>query len=296
MSKKGGKHNIKTVRIDEIDADTSNQIRNPEALKWNEKDSRPADEERHIQELLKELQTGNKATRFKKPLHVVINTDNALKPYILTDGFHRYEAYKRHSKRSDYGIPIVVIEGGIEKARLITHQNNTEPKLGMTKSETVQSAWERIAEGVVDDLSVREVELELRIGKSQVSKMRSALEKIRKGDPEGKMKRKPQPDYPWEVDKETGERTLSHLLWRKEVKKLLRGGEDFELPEEKHPVADALLKKWQDQIIEHAENGEPEWFLKQAEKALHMALEEILEEDDMRLRTSVDVVIEESDF
>ncbi|NDV13427.1 ParB N-terminal domain-containing protein [Crenobacter caeni] len=281
--KKGGKHNIKSVRIDEIDAHISNQIRNPDALKWNEKHTRPADEERHIEELLKELKTSDKATRFKKPLQVVINDQNPQKPYVLTDGFHRYEAYKRHTKRSDYKVPVVVIEGGLEKARLIAHQNNTEPKLGMTKSETVQSAWERIAEGAVDGLSLREAALELRISKSQVSKMRDVLKQIREGDLLGE----PQPDYGKDGD---------HLLWRKEVKKLLRGGEDFELPEEKHPVADALLKKWREQIIEHAQNGEPEWFLKQADRALHMALEEILEDDDMRLRTVVDAVIEESDF
>lgn len=278
-----GKHNIKTVRIDQIDADTSNQIRRDGALKWNEKELQSEAEQRHIAELLAELKTSNKGTRFKKPLQVVINEANPNKPYILTDGFHRFEAYQQHTKRGDYGIPVVVIEGGIEKARLIAHKNNTEPKLIMPKSQIVQSAWERITEGAVDGLTDRDAAQELRVSKSVVNNMRNALKRIREGDLLGEH----QPDYG---------KDGRHLLWRKDIKRALRSGEDFEIPEQEHPVAAEMLKKWREQIIEHAEQGEPEWFLKQAEWALRAALEEMLDEDMQQLRTKAEASIEEPDF
>lgn len=289
-------NNIKMVRIDLIDADTSNQIRNPEALKWDEKGTRPAEEEQHITELVKELENGGKGARFKVPLDVVINERNPDKPYILTDGFHRYAAYKRRTKRSDFQVKVRILEGGIEQARLIAHQNNTTPKLGMTRSERVQSAWERFAEGAVEGLSVREAAGQLRVSVGHISNMQDALKQIREGHLLGKS----MPDYPWFTDEDTKERTLDHRLWRKEVWRALKGWKEYELPEQEHPVADAMLKKWREQIIEHTQKGDPAWFLKQAELALYMAVGGSLEDDGMYLDTKVDARVvnpeEEGDF
>lgn len=252
---------LKRVNIKLIDIEPSEdyQIRNVGALNDSDAYIYGKLEKEDINQKVLDLRNGNKDYRFK-PVDVIRAPEGSDKPYILTHGFHRYEAYKQFAKRSSYTIPAYIIEDEAE-ARRRAHRDNSEAKLVMPKRMITESAWQLFARGAVDGKTQQESAAELRISEATLKNMKTALKRIRE---EGLFVPHPQPDYP----REGQEVPLWKTTWQ-----AVNGGkkEDYEM--DFGSVAGQMVKLWKEDIISSYAEGDTYWFMEQAKQAVKAVLE-----------------------
>ena len=252
---------LKRVNIKLIDIEPSEdyQIRNVGALNESDAYIYGKLEKEDINQKVLDLRNGNKDYRFK-PVDVIHAPEGSDKPYILTHGFHRYEAYKQFAKRSSYTIPAYIIEDEAE-ARRRAHRDNSEAKLVMPKRMITESAWQIVARGLVKGETKEAIAAELHISGSTLKKMEATLKRIRE---EGLFVPMPQPDYP----REGQEVPLWKTTWQ-----AMQGGKKEDYDMDFGSVAAQMVKLWKEDIISSYAEGDTYWFMEQATKAVKDALE-----------------------
>lgn len=265
------------IKLTDIELNDKYQNRKVDALSESEAYVYRQIEKEDIKQKALDLKNGDKNYRFK-PLDVIRAPEGSDKPYILTHGFHRFEAYQQYAQRSSYSIPVYVIDSEAEAQRR-AHQDNSEAKLVMPKKMITESAWQLLARGTVDGKTQKEAAAELRISESTVKNMRKALKQIREV---GLFIPFPQPDYP-KADQE------AHL-WKDTLERM-NGGKPEGYEMDFGTVAQQMVKLWKEDIISSYAEGDIEWFMEQAKQAMKAVLQsEIPDRSYLSIQTEIKII------
>lgn len=103
--------------------------------------------------------------------------------YYLIDGHHRVEAYKAAKWQATKLVPVAVYRGSLTQALLKAGHGNTPDKLGMTKEEKTQAAWEFVAATPVEAARAEAIQRAYSVSERMVRYMRSVVRQLRERDP-----------------------------------------------------------------------------------------------------------------
>lgn len=93
------------------------------------------------------------------------------KRWLILDGHHRLEAYKRLRNKGKGArvIPVTTFKGTLHQAHLKTIEMNAKDRLSMDNEDKMTKAWHLVMLG--KDMSVRQISAICKVGKSSISRM-----------------------------------------------------------------------------------------------------------------------------
>jgi uncharacterized phage-associated protein len=133
-------------------------------------DGRLAEDEAHIKALMDAIGDETKP-RLLDPL--VVWWGGSL-GWLLVDGFHRVEAYKR-LKLEELTVPVEVFSGTLSEAMAHAAACNSKDKLIMTKDEKVNTAWRLV---LTSNLSKAKIADACKVAPRTVANMRAKVREI----------------------------------------------------------------------------------------------------------------------
>jgi hypothetical protein len=135
-------------------------------------------EETHVIDLMGALE--NEPSGFLDPVAVWWSGER----WILVDGHHRYEAYRRHYAQSEsfhqLTVPVYVVSGDVSDALTASISENSKARLGLDKNDKFDTAWRLVCAG---ERNRNKIAPRCGIGSSTVQAMMTRLQAIRDDDP-----------------------------------------------------------------------------------------------------------------
>lgn len=100
------------------------------------------------------------------------------KRWLILDGHHRLEAYKRLREQGKGAkvIPVTAFKGTLHQAHLKTIELNAKDRLSMDSDDKMTKAWHLVM--LDKDMSVRQISSICKVGKSSISRMNTERNKL----------------------------------------------------------------------------------------------------------------------
>lgn len=99
--------------------------------------------------------------------------------WIVIEGHHRHEAYRRSDEGAGIMVPVKVFSGTLKEAKEKAGEDNNKARLAISKAEANAQAWRLWATG--EERSPAKIAARTKVSRQQVYRMKRDYEKLKEG-------------------------------------------------------------------------------------------------------------------